>query len=170
MGGYLQQQWGWPSNFYLLGILTAVVLVFELKYSGESLQTLQPFHIKVVANVYRTMLGTVDFSLGLVSVGLSYSLLVIYGMVSPFIIETVYGFTPVVTGYSSLLSGASLMLGGIISKLLINRPLVPKLKASMALQLTVAVAMCLCTGFVDHLYGLLSVYRAAASAIGIHFQ
>lgn len=33
------------------------------------------------------MLGTPDFYLGLIIIGLSYSLLVVYGMVSTFIIE-----------------------------------------------------------------------------------
>jgi len=149
IGGYLQHIFGWQSNFYLLGILTAMVLFFELRYTGESLKKYQPFNWQIVINTYKNMLGTADFSLGLLIIGLSYSLLVIYGMASPFIIEKVYGYSPVTTGYSSLLSGIALMGGGLLSKILISKPLYTKLKAAISLQLTAAAAMLIITLHTD---------------------
>lgn len=141
VGGYLQIHFGWQSNFYLLGILTVLVLFFELRFTGESLQNFRVFKRKEISAVYRKMLGTPDFYLGLIIIGLSYSLFVIYGMVSPFIIESVYGFSPVVTGYSSLVSGIALMSGGIFSKLLINKRLFTKLNTAIILQLIIVLMM-----------------------------
>jgi MFS family permease len=141
IGGYLQVLFGWQSNFYLLGILTVIILVFELRFTGESLQNFQVFKRKEILAVYRKMLGTPDFYLGLIIIGLSYSLLVVYGMVSPFIIEKVYGFSPVVTGYSSLASGIALMSGGIISKLMIKKGLFTKINTAIILQLIIVFAM-----------------------------
>ncbi|QRY55872.1 MFS transporter [Sphingobacterium siyangense] len=141
IGGYLQVLFGWQSNFYLLGILTVIILVFELRFTGESLQNFQVFKRKEIVSVYRKMLGTPDFYLGLIIIGLSYSLLVVYGMVSPFIIEKVYGFSPVVTGYSSLASGIALMSGGIISKLMIKKGLFTKINTAITLQLIIVFAM-----------------------------
>ncbi|WP_375182178.1 MFS transporter [Chryseobacterium sp.] len=86
--GYLQVLFGWQSNFYLLGILTVIILLFKLRFTGESLQNFQVFKRKKIPAVYKKMLGTPDFYLGLIIIGLSYSLLVVYGMVSTFIIET----------------------------------------------------------------------------------
>lgn len=149
IGGYLQQVFGWQSNFYLLGILTAVVLVFELKFTGESLKELQPFNWDRISKVYNTMLATPDFILGLLIIGLSYSLLVIYGMVSPFIIEKVFGCTPITTGYSSLLSGVALMSGGLVSKMLLNKPLYGKLNIAIALQVIAAITMWIATLYTD---------------------
>ncbi len=141
IGGYLQVLFGWQSNFYLLGGITLVILLFELRFTGESLQNFQVFKRKEIVSVYRKMLGTPDFYLGLVIIGLSYSQLVVYGMVSPFIIEKVYGFSPVVTGYSSLASGIALMSGGIISKVLIKKELFRKINSAIILQLIVVVVM-----------------------------
>lgn len=141
IGGYLQVLFGWQSNFYLLGILTVIILVFELRFTGESLQNFQVFKRKEIVSVYRKMLGTPDFYLGLIIIGLSYSLLVVYGMISPFIIEKVYGFSPVVTGYSSLASGIALMSGGIISKLMIKKGLFAKINTAITLQLIIVFAM-----------------------------
>lgn len=78
IGGYLQIHFGWQSNFYLLGILTVTVLTFELRFTGESLQNFQEFKREEISAVYRKMLGTPDFVLALIIIGLSYSLLVIY--------------------------------------------------------------------------------------------
>lgn len=101
------------------------------------------------------MLGTTDFYLGLIIVGLSYSLLVIYGMVSPFLIEKVYRFSPVVTGYSSLASGIALMSGGIISKVMIKNGLFTKINTAVILQLMIVLAMLVVTLKYDGLSFLL---------------
>lgn len=145
IGGYLQTVFGWQANFYLLGGLAILVLGFELRYSGESLKKFQPFQVTKVAQTYKMMIMAPDFVLGLVMIGLSYSLLVIYGMVSPFLIEKRFGFSPVITGYSSLLSGFALMLGGVFSKMLINKPLFTKVFSAISAQFIAATAMLLTT-------------------------
>ncbi|MFL9831712.1 MFS transporter [Flavobacterium sp. ST-87] len=155
VGGYLQVLFGWQSNFYLLGILTAIILILELRFTGESLQDFQVFKRKEMAAIYKKMLGTPDFYLALIIIGLSYSLLVIYGMISPFIIEKVYAFSPVVTGYSSLASGIALMSGGIISKLFIKKDFFSKINAAIILQLIVVFAMFVVTMKYDGLAFLL---------------
>lgn len=76
-------------------------------------------------------------------------------MASPFIIEKVYGFTPVVTGYSSLASGIALMSGGIISKLLIKKGLFLKINTAILLQILMAVIMLVITSKYDGLVYLL---------------
>jgi MFS family permease len=141
IGGYLQTVFGWSSNFYFLGIFALIILAFELVYGGESLKNFQPFKIKPILKVYGTTITTVDYFLGIVIIALSYAMLVVYGMASPFIIEHVYNLSPVVTGYCSLLSGVALMTGGIISKLLIKRPFHKKLAIAITLQTIFAAIM-----------------------------
>ncbi|WP_188832219.1 MFS transporter [Mucilaginibacter rubeus] len=72
IGGYLQKSFGWQSNFYLLAGIAAVFLILELLYGGESLKTYHPFNARSIGNVYKTMLGSPDFSLGLIIIGISY--------------------------------------------------------------------------------------------------
>ncbi|PWJ57855.1 putative MFS family arabinose efflux permease [Dyadobacter jejuensis] len=155
IGGYLQVILGWQSNFYLLGILAIIILIFELQFTGESLRNFQVFKRNEILAIYRKMLGTPDFYLGLIIIGLSYSLLVIYGMISPFIIEKVYGFSPVVTGYSSLGSGIALMSGGIISKLLIRKGLFTKIVTTIILMLIIVLIMLAITSKFDGVLYLL---------------
>ncbi|MEN0056144.1 MAG: MFS transporter, partial [Mucilaginibacter sp.] len=134
IGGYLQSIFGWQSNFYFLGILAVVFFMLELIFSGESLKHFHPFKAKPILEVYRNMLSTRDFASGLMILGTCYSLVVMYGMASPFIIESVFHFSPVTTGYSSLLSGASIMLGGTIAKALIKVPVPKKVPVAILLM------------------------------------
>ncbi|UPK67008.1 MFS transporter [Chitinophaga filiformis] len=156
LGGYLQTNFGWHSNFYFLGIAALLLLILELKYSGESLKTFQPFKMNTILKVYGTMIKTPDFVLGLVIIALCYSMVIVYGMTSPFIIEHLYHYSPVVTGYCSLLSGLSLMAGGIISKSLIKRPFSKKIATALIVQAMAIAGMLSTSGYASNLYTLMA--------------
>ncbi len=157
LGGYLQQAFGWQSNFWFLGIAALVLLLLELRFSGESLKKFTQFNWTNISSIYGKILRTGDFSVGLLIIGITYSFLVIYGMVSPFVIERVYHQTAVVTGYSSLLSGVALMSGGILSKILIDMPLAKKLGSAVALQVLTVAAMAVTLGFTENVYLLIAL-------------
>ncbi len=154
LGGYLQSVFGWKSNFYFLGALSLIFLILELIYSGESLKHFHPFKAKPIAMAYSNMLKTVDFTVGLIIIGLCFGLVVIYSLSSPFIIERVFGYSPVVTGYSSLLSGFSVMMGGIIAKSLIKAPLVKKVVSALTIQVILVLFMILTAPYESNLYTL----------------
>ena len=141
VGAYLQQSFGWQSNFYFLGGYTLIVMSLELIYGRESLKIRHPFKARSIINAYGYVLKTTDYTLALVIVALNYSMLVIYSMSSPFIIEHRYHLSPIITGYCSLLSGVSFMAGGIISKMLISSPFTKKLTVAILLQTTFAIVM-----------------------------
>ncbi|MDF3078653.1 MAG: multidrug effflux transporter [Sphingobacteriaceae bacterium] len=155
LGGYLQHAFGWESNFWFLSAATLLLLFLELRHSGETLKTFQPFKARSIAKVYLSTYKTLDFSLGLVILALSYSMLVVYGMASPFIIEHVFHYSPVVTGYCSLLSGVSLLTGGLISKFLLKKPLARKISIAVALQITFSMLMFATSALRSDLYTLM---------------
>ena len=135
LGGYLQKAFGWQASFYLLGMLPLVILALTLEYGGESAKEFQPLRVKPLLDVYGSVLTTKDFTLGLVILGLNYGMVLLFGMASPFIIEHQFHQTPVVTGYCALLSGVSMMAGGIISRSMLRIPLEKKLPVALGIQL-----------------------------------
>lgn len=155
LGGYLQDAFGWESNFWFLGAATLALLLLELRYSGETLRHFQPFAAKAISKVYLATYKTLDFSLGLVIIALSYSMLVVYGMSSPFIIEHVFHYSPIITGYCSLLSGVSLLTGGLISKLLLKKPLAGKIAVAVGLQIIFSVLMLAGSAWRSDIYTLM---------------
>lgn len=162
LGGYLESIFGWRSNFYFLGGLSFLFLILELVYSGESLKYYHPFKMKSILETYRGMLKATDFVLGLLIIGICFGLVVIYSLSSPFIIQRVFGYTAVTTGYSSLLSGFSIMIGGIIAKSLLKKSLVKKVTIALFVQLCLALLMIFTVPIGTNIYTLIGF------TIGIH--
>lgn len=151
-GGYLQKAFGWQSNFYFLGIFAFTLLILTLRYGGETGKTFPPFELKPVARVYASMLTTKDFVLALIILGLSFAMVLLFGMASPFIIEHVWHLSSVVAGYCALLSGIALMAGNIIGKSTITRPLERKIPVALGLQLLSVIVMIIISTYASSVY------------------
>lgn len=151
-GGYLQKAFGWQSNFYFLGIFALILLVLTLRYGGETGKTFPPFELKPMARIYASMLSTKDFILALMILGLSFAMVLLFGMASPFIIEHVWHLSSVVTGYCALLSGMALMAGNIFAKSTIRKPLERKIPVALGLQLLSVIVMIIISTYASSVY------------------
>lgn len=167
IGGYLQSMFGWQANFYFLAILAAALGVLELIYSGETLKHRAEFHLKKIAGIYWSMISTLSFTLGLLMLGFAYCMVMVYNMTGPFIVEHQLHLTPVIAGYCSLILGFAWMVGGFISKAVINKPFYTKMAANVALQMLFVVAMIASVSFLSNLYTL--VFFAFAIHVGAGF-
>jgi len=152
LGGYFQSTLGWQSNFYFLAALASVIAVLEMIYSGETIRHRTEFHLKKIAGLYAEMIKTTTFSLGILMLCFAYSMVIMYNMTGPFIVEHHFNFTPVVAGYCSLILGLAWMVGGFIGKALISRPFFGKLFVNILLQLLVVVLMIISVNFVSNVY------------------
>jgi len=163
LGGYLQELWGWRANFFFLGIYGTVMFLLELIYSGETLPHFRPFRLPQVLKNYGNFLRRKDFATGVIILGLSYSMSIIFGMSAPFIIEHTFHLSAVATGYCALISGLSLMAGGILSKKLLYKKMLPKLQTASLLQLILIAGMYISGSFYSSLV-LMILFVA-----GLHF-
>ncbi|MBC7399423.1 MAG: MFS transporter [Mucilaginibacter sp.] len=154
IGGYFQNTFGWQSNFYFLGGLAAILFVLELTYSGETLAKPVKFNVKRIARVYADMIKTTSFSMGILILSFAYSMVIMYNMTGPYIIEHHLQLTPVIAGYCSLILGLAWMLGGFISKAVISKPFYTKLSVNIALQVLFVGIMIVSLNFVSNLYSL----------------
>lgn len=170
LGGYLQTQFGWQSNFYFLGFFGLAFLALELVFSGETIAAKTPFRLKTIGNAYRSMLGTWDFTSGLLILGLSYAVLMIYNMSSPFLIEEVMHYPATVTGNCSMISGLAMLGGSLLSKALISKPFYKRLFTAAIAQLTVSGALILLTLQYHNLYTLMIYVVLLHSASGFVFN
>jgi MFS family permease len=162
VGGFLQKKYGWASNFELLGIYSFIMLVSELIFGGESLQQKKPFKIKGIANVYKKLLSDFQFSAGLFVLGISNSIVIVFSMAVPFIVEHRYHMSPVVTGYSGLISGVAILVGGILGKMSKKNIIVISSKA-IVVQI-ILIAIMLATSFNDS-YPLMMIFVFMIHAI-----
>jgi Bcr/CflA subfamily drug resistance transporter len=155
VGGYLQSFFGWQANFYFLALFSVVILVLEIIFSGETIKQRMTFSLKKITSVYTNMIGTASFTLGIVMLGLSYSMVMVYNMTGPFIIEHELGLSPIVAGYSSLILGAAVMVGGLFGKATINKPFVKKLSVNIIIQFAFCLMMFGSLYFGANLYSMI---------------
>lgn len=155
IGGYLQTNFGWASNFYVLAGLAVAIAILEFIFSGETLSHFSKFDLRRIADTYAGMLRTHSFVLGIGMIGLAYSMVMVYNMTGPFIIEHQLHLTPVTAGYGALISGLAWMTGGFLGKAIINRPFFRKLMVNIGLQAFFTVLMLASIVVVSNLYSLL---------------
>lgn len=154
-GGYLETAFGWQSNFYFLAAFALVIALLELIFSGETLVEYSVFHFKKITGVYINMLATPSFTLGLLMLGLSYSMVMVFNMTGPFIIEHHLSFSPVTAGYCSLILGTAWMAGGFAGKATIRKPFYKKLFINLFLQIIFISAMLISLNFRMNLFTLI---------------
>ncbi|HEY1165610.1 MAG TPA: MFS transporter [Chitinophaga sp.] len=170
LGGFFQTGWGWTSNFIFLGCFGLFFFIIELIVGGESLKAAQPFSPRAILTSYGSMLKTPDFTSGMIVLGLTYAMVLLYGMSSPFLIENQLHLAPTVTGYCSLFSGVSVMIGGSLSRMLIEKPLLRKLLLACGLQLITVAVLIPLTLYYHSIWTLLLYVFLLHSAGGFIFN
>jgi DHA1 family bicyclomycin/chloramphenicol resistance-like MFS transporter len=166
----LQTYFGWQANFYFLTGFALIILALELLFSGETIKQKMAFNLSTISGIYAFMIKTSSFTLGIVMLGLSYSMVMIYNMTGPFIIEHKLGLTPIVAGYSSLILGGAVMIGGFFGKATINQPFNKKLFVNLGLQTLFGVLMLISTGFQSNLYTMVGFAFLVHATSGYTFN
>lgn len=154
IGGYLQTGFGWSFNFYFLAGMALVLAILEMFFSAETLVHKAEFNLRKIVTTYFQMIATPSFTLGLIMLGFAYSMVMVYNLTGPFIIQHHLHFSPVTVGYCSLVLGFSWMLGGFISKATINRPFFKKIVINLFFQLLFVTAMVISLTSFENLYSL----------------
>lgn len=157
LGGYLENYFHWQANFYFLAIYSGILLVSELIFSGETIPAFKRFNLKKTMILYLAMLNNRNFLFGLVVLGLSYSVTMVFNIAGPFVIEQHFGFNSVVIGYCTLILGLAWMTGGILSKRFSPFRFHPKNQLASAIQVIVALGLILLGLAFDNLYLLVAL-------------
>lgn len=162
LGGYLEKLFTWHANFYFLAIYGSILLVLDLIFSGETLMNKKKFNLKEVTALYRSMLGNTMFILGIITLGIAYSVVMVFNITGPFIIENAFHQNSVVIGYCTLILGFSWMIGGILSKKLAHYSFKKRILFPALLQV-VLIAVLLGIGL-----GYENLYLLVGFAFAIH--
>lgn len=141
IGGYLQQYIGWQANFYFLAGYGLLAFLIVLIYLPETTQHYHPFHLTMILRRYGNILSHRDFLSGIVIDGLLYSLILLFAVVGPFLIQTVLHYSAVQFGHITLLVGLAWFIGAMTNRLLVNIELDIKSKVCFWCMLLMALTM-----------------------------
>jgi DHA1 family bicyclomycin/chloramphenicol resistance-like MFS transporter len=100
------------------------------------------------------MILTASFTLGIMMLGLAYSMVMVFNMTGPFIIQHHLNLSVVYAGYGSLILGIAWMIGGFIGKATIDKPFFKRLYVNLIVQMAFVIVMILSLSFINNIYSL----------------
>jgi MFS family permease len=157
IGGNIQNYLGWEYNFYFLGLTSLLGVILDFIYGGETLRSPNKFNFNHILGSYTKMLGSADFLLGIVLCSLSYSIILIFTLTSPFLIEHTMHFSSLTTGYALLVIGVSMLTGNLLGKLLIRYNFMKTGFIANVIQLAIILSMFFVFRFWPNLYTLVGL-------------
>jgi len=168
-GGYLEKLFNWHANFYFLAFYAGALLVAELVLSGESLPEKKKLHLVENINIYKEMLQNKTFILGIFIQGMAYSIVMLFNITGPFLIENTFHFNSVMIGYCTLILGFSWMIGGFIGKRRMSLPFNQSILKPVLIQFGLILSLLIISYFYQSLLVLISFAFVIHICSGILF-
>lgn len=140
IGGYLQHFFGWHANFYFLAFYSCLVFILVAIYLPETSQHRHPFRMVQIIKRYGDMICHLEFLSGLLINCALYSLIILFAVVGPFLIQNVLHYSVIQFGHVALLTGLAWFLGAMTNRLLINMDLHFKTKYCLFIMFIVVLA------------------------------
>lgn len=139
IGGYLQMFFGWKANFYFLLCYSVFAWLLIFKWVPETSKHRHEFHIPSLFNRYKQMILDPDYISSLSINGLLYSFIILFSVVSPFLIQNVMHYTPAQFGHIALIIGIAWFLGSLTNRFTIEMS--PDLKSTLFFSIMLVIAM-----------------------------
>lgn len=114
MGGYLTHYLGWHSTLAFLA-LYAVVMIILFLYIPETHPNAKPLSVKDISFHYSKMIKHPSFLGAVICIALIYGIILLFNVVTPFLLQHQLGLTPVDFGYIALLMGVGIFAGNFIN-------------------------------------------------------
>ncbi len=122
LGGWLQELFGWHSNFFFLSLYSLVILA-ALWRTPETLPTnirQKNFTIKYIISSWSLVLSHPEYIIYLLSLGLLYLSAVLFNVVGSFYVEKSLGYTPHSFGFMALAMGGLWFIGNTLNRVFIH--------------------------------------------------
>lgn len=120
IGGYLQHYFDWRAPFYFLAIYGVIAFILGVWLLPETLREKKPFYFQQILNDFRTIMTHSDYVGGVICLGILWSVVILFSIVGPFLIQDVLHYSAIEFGRMALLMGLAWFLGNITSRMMIN--------------------------------------------------
>lgn len=151
IGGYLQAYIGWQAPFYFMAAYGLISVILVMFFMPETNFNRHPLQLKTVSNNYKMILTHKIFIGAVVLLALSYSLITVFNVIGPFLIQKVLGYSPILYGHMALLLGVAWFIGNALNRLLMVRLHAHHIIiTSILISLVVSVGM-LVIGLCEHI-------------------
>jgi Bcr/CflA subfamily drug resistance transporter len=116
IGGYLQFYFNWQACFYFFAAFGALGFIVIFLVLPETHFHRQPLNIKQLGNNFATIVSHRLFMGMVILMGITYSLLIVFNTLGPFLIQSQLGRTPIYFGHVALFLGLTFLIGTIVCR------------------------------------------------------
>ncbi len=129
LGGYIQHLFGWRTTFLVLSIYIFSFILIQIFIIKETNFFANKKHInpKVILRNLSKLINHKVFSLCCLANFLAYGGLIAWLTAGSFLVQTVYGYSPIAFGYIGACFGGCFCFGGIINSALVTSNRAPSM-------------------------------------------
>jgi MFS transporter, DHA1 family, multidrug resistance protein len=120
IGGYLQHYFNWQANFHFLGLYGVMIFIYTFFALAETNIHLSSPHPKEIYRSVKTVVMHPVFLCGSFMLAFAYSILVLFNVIGPFLIQNVLKYSVVSYGHMALLLGLGYFSGSFFNRFLIR--------------------------------------------------
>ena len=120
IGGYLQHYFNWRAAFYFFGLYGFIIWIYTCVVQPETNLYMKPFRVSDFVSSLKMLLTHPAFVFSMVILGITYSNLVIFNVVGPFLIQNVLHYSVVAYGKIALILGLGYFSGNFLNRILIQ--------------------------------------------------
>lgn len=139
IGSYLQHYWNWQADFCFFGLYGLFLLIIIQFFLPETMQKKYNLPANMIFYHLKQIISNRTFISAAIIGALIYSILILFNLIGPFLIEDVLQYSALAYGRVALFMGLSYCIGNLLNRLLINY--FQPMKIS---QIVLAIALFLC--------------------------
>lgn len=131
IGGYLQSFFNWQASFYFLIIYGILIFIPYVILVPETIAQKKSFKLNHILISYKTILLDPSYLAGAISCGCLYSIIILFNLIAPFLIQNEFNYSVIEFGYIALLMGFAWFLGNLINSIFIHVSYKYKIKIAL---------------------------------------
>lgn len=160
LGGYLQTLWNWQASFIFVALYAAIMMIMAWYTLPETNPQLNPSatNLKIISKNLKTLVSSRTFMGNAISYGLTWSGLIAYASLSPFIFQNVLHLSPIAYGHLAIA-----ITIGLIAASFLNAAWVKKL--GIKTMMTLGLAIMLISSIIMFWIGTLGILNVAVVII-----
>ncbi len=155
IGGYLQSFFGWKSCFYFLAGYSSALAMLEFVFVPETIKNKAILNFTNIKSAYSEILSDSKFNLGVLSLGFSYAMVMLFNLLGSFLVQVTLGYTPIEYGHYALVMGFAWMCGGLVNRRLLSLSLMSKMRVAIICAISLAIIMFMISLKSENIYTIL---------------
>lgn len=121
IGGYIQHYLGWRFNFYFFTLYSSLSFLLVAFYLPETNKNLVATKFIQLRNNFVTILTHKQFVASFLCMSTAYSILIVFNVIAPFLIQEKMGYSAITYGHMALLVGIAWFAGAFLNRYLITQ-------------------------------------------------